>query len=138
MLGQGRVMLLVLARLPALLGLLVAPALGQTAPPPLSVQERAAQNLAIATSVQEQLLACWMLPAGYADKLVSVRLAFWGDGSLDGEPSIDPGSLRTAGQYPVLMQSIGQAVERCLPFEGLEALGAGASERFDITVHFQS
>lgn len=98
----------------------------------------AAQNLAIATSVQDQLMACWALPPGYEGRRISVRLAFWGDGSLDGDPSIHPESLRLAGKYPQLMRSIGLAVERCVPFAGLEALGAEPGERFDITVHFQS
>jgi hypothetical protein len=117
---------------------LAAPCMAQDAAPPPTPEQRAAQNLAIAVSVQEQLLACWMLPAGYADKLISVRLAFRGDGSLDGEPGVEAESLRTAGQYPELIRSIALAIERCLPFSGLEALGAEPDERFDITVHFQS
>ncbi|MCP8883148.1 hypothetical protein NIM87_06530 [Devosia sp. XJ19-1] len=116
-----------------------SPALGEEpAADPLTQEARAAQNLAIASAVQAQLLACWRLPSGYEGKAISVRLAFLGDGTLDGDPYVVPESLRTAGKYPVLMTSIGEAVERCLPFAGLEALGAEAGERFDITVHFQS
>jgi hypothetical protein len=114
--------------------LVLGPAFAQD----LTPEEIAAQNVAIAVSVQEQILACWSLPPGYEDRRISVRLAFFGDGTLDGDPAIEPESLRTAGKYPVLMRSIGEAVEGCLPFEGLEALGAGPGERFDITVHFQS
>lgn len=105
---------------------------------PLTSETLAAQNLAIATSVQDQLLTCWSLPAGYADKEISVGLAFFGDGTLDGDPYLEPDSVRTAGQYPVFMQSIVEAIITCLPFEGLEALGAMPGERFDITVHFRS
>ncbi|MHA6299721.1 hypothetical protein [Devosia sp. CAU 1758] len=118
---------------------LVSPALAEdVTSAPLSHEQRAAQNLAIAGAVQAQLLDCWSLPSGYMGKSISVRLAFFGDGTLDGDPYVVPESLRTAGQYPVLMTSIGQAVERCLPFSGLETLGAKPGERFDITVHFQS
>ena len=109
-----------------------------TEPAPLTQDEVAAQNLAIATSVQDQLLACWSLPPGYADKRISVRLAFFGDGTLDGDPYLEPDSIRTAGQYPDLMQSVVAAILACLPFSGLDALGALPGERFDITVHFQS
>ena len=127
-----------LARLLVLAFLAMSPALAQDTSPVLTPEERAAQNLAIATSVQDQLLACWALPAGYEDRSISVRLAFLGDGTLDGDPYIVPESLRTAGQYPELMRSIASAIVACLPFEGLEGLGAGPGERFDITVHFSS
>jgi len=131
-------MLRFLARL-AVLAALVAPATAQDAdPPPLTHEALAAQNLAIATAVQDQLLDCWSLPSGYAGKRISVRLAFFGDGTLDGDPYLEPDSIRTAGQYPVFMQSIVDAIVSCLPFEGLQALGALPGERFDITVHFQS
>ena len=127
-----------LARVAVLLAL-VAPATAQDADPPtLSPEALAAQNLAIATSVQQQLLACWRLPPGYENRSISVGLAFLGDGTLDGDPYVELDSVRTAGKYPVLMQSIIQAILDCLPFEGLEALGALPGERFDITVHFQS
>ncbi len=104
----------------------------------LTPAQLAEQNLAIAVSVQEQLLGCWNLPSGYEDRTISVRLAFFGDGTLDGDPFIDPQSERTAGKYPVLMQSVVRAIQRCLPFAELEALGAAPGERFDITVHFRS
>ena len=104
----------------------------------LTREEVVAQNVAIALDVQNQLLACWSLPSGYAGRTVSVRLAFFGDGQLDGEPALEIDSILTAQKYPVLMRSIARAIETCLPFAGLEALGAGPSERFDITVHFQS
>lgn len=130
-------MFAILARLVFLLGLVV-PVFGQDAPPILTPEERAAQNLAIATAVQEQLLACWSLPPGYEDRTISVRLAFLGDGTLDGDPSVAPESWRVAGKYPELMRSIAAAIDRCLPFAGLEALGAAPGERFDITVHFRS
>ncbi|MBJ3785790.1 hypothetical protein [Devosia sediminis] len=113
----------------------VASAAAGQAPTPADLAQ---QNLAIAVSVQEQLLACWSLPPGYEDKRISVGLAFFGDGTLDGEPYVELDSVRTAGQYPVFMQSIAAAIAACLPFEGLGDLGAGSGERFDITVHFQS
>lgn len=128
----------ILARLFALAILALSPVLAQDELPVLTPEERAAQNLAIATSVQDQLLACWVLPAGYENRSISVRLAFLGDGSLDGDPYIVPESLRTAGKYPELIGSIAAAIDGCLPFQGLEALGAPAGERFDITVHFSS
>ena len=127
----------ILARL-AFLVCFVVPAFGQEAPPVLTTEERAAQNLAIATAVQEQLLACWSPPRGYEDRTISVRLAFLGDGTLDGDPAVAPESWRMAGKYPELMRSIAAAIDRCLPFAGLEALGAAPGERFDITVHFRS
>lgn len=99
---------------------------------------RAEQNLAIATSVQEQLLECWSLPPGYEGLTIAVRLAFFGDGSLDGDPVLSTESGDAAGRYPVLMRSIASAIDKCVPFEGLEDLGAGPDERFDITVRFQS
>jgi len=128
----------ILARLFALSILAMSPVLAQDELPVLTPEERADQNLAIATSVQDQLLACWVLPKGYEDRLISIRLAFLGDGTLDGDPYIVPESLRTAGQYPELMHSIAAAIASCLPFEGLLELGAGPGERFDITVHFSS
>jgi hypothetical protein len=105
---------------------------------PLSPEALAAQNLAIATAVQDQLLACWRLPAGYEGRSIAVGLAFFGDGTLDGDPYLEPDSVRTAGRYPVFMASIAEAIADCLPFDGLEALGAGPGESFDITVHFRS
>jgi hypothetical protein len=105
---------------------------------PLTVEQRAEQTLSIAVEVQNQILQCWSLPPGYEGNLVSVRLAFFGDGTLDGDPVLDPDSHLTARRYPQLMRSIAGAIENCLPFAGLEALGAGPGERFDITVHFQS
>jgi hypothetical protein len=130
-------------RVPALLvlipALLTSPTFAQEADDlPLTPAQLAAQNMAIAVSVQEQLLGCWSLPEGYADHSISVRLAFLGNGALDGDPYIEADSIRTAGKYPVLMQSIVDAVLSCLPFDGLEDLGAGPGERFDITVHFSS
>ena len=128
----------ILARLVVLATLISSSVLAQNTPPVVTPEERAAQNLAIATSVQNQLLSCWRLPSGYEDRSISIRLAFLGDGTLDGDPYILPESLRTAGQYPELMRSIATAIASCLPFGGLEDLGAGPGERFDITVHFSS
>lgn len=129
----------ILPNLALLAVLLASPVLAEEAGTgPAGAEALAAQNLAIATSVQDQLLACWSLPSGYADKRISVGLAFFGDGNLDGDPYVELDSVRTAGQYPVLMQSIVEAILACLPFKGLEALGALPGERFDITVHFQS
>lgn len=123
----------------ALLLVLAPPLAAEEAPrQPLDPEALAAQNLAIATSVQDQLLACWRLPPGYQDRTISVRLAFLGDGTLDGDPYLEPDSIRTAGQYPEFMQSVIAAIITCLPFQGLEALGALPGERFDITVHFRS
>jgi hypothetical protein len=113
---------------------LAAPVQAQPVPDAALVE----QNIAIALEVQNQILGCWSLPPGYENRSVKVRLAFFGDGTLDGEPAIEPVSVLTARRYPELMRSIGEAIETCLPFTGLEALGAGAGERFDITVHFQS
>ena len=113
-------------------------AIAQDTPPGSTPEDRAAQNLAIAASVQHQLLSCWHLPSGYQGRSISVRLAFLGDGTLDGDPHIVPESLRVAGKYPELMRSIAQAISRCLPFSGLDELGALPGERFDITVHFSS
>jgi hypothetical protein len=96
------------------------------------------ESLAIALDVQNQLLACWSLPPGYENRSVSVRLAFFGDGTLDGDPELEMNSILTARKYPVLMRSVAKAIESCVPFVGLEALGARPNERFDITVHFQS
>lgn len=127
-----------LARLVAFSIFALSPVLAKDKLPVLTPEERAAQNLAIATSVQDQLLACWALPAGYEDRSISIRLAFLGDGTLDGDPYIVPESVRTAGQYPELIRSIAAAIATCLPFEGLAELGAGPGERFDITVHFSS
>jgi hypothetical protein len=136
---QGLVMTRILASL-ALAVALAAPvsAIAQSTPQSLSPQALAAQNLAIASSVQQQLLACWRLPPGYQGRSISVRLAFLGDGTLDGDPHVVPDSLRVAGKYPELMRSIAQAISRCVPFAGLEELGALPGERFDITVHFSS
>ncbi|MBB4052201.1 hypothetical protein GGR20_001844 [Devosia subaequoris] len=128
----------ILARLIALSIVALSPVLAEDKLPVLTPEERAAQNLAIATSVQDQLLSCWVLPSGYEDRSISIRLAFLGDGTLDGDPHIVPESLRTAGKYPELINSIGDAIANCLPFEGLAELGAGPGERFDITVHFSS
>ncbi|WP_297102939.1 hypothetical protein [uncultured Devosia sp.] len=124
------------ARLLALLGLISSPVFAQVAPKLPTPEERAAQNLAIATAVQEQLLDCWRLPAGYESRSISVRLAFLGNGELDGDPHVLAESLRTAGKYPELIRSIADAIANCVPFQGLDALGALPGERFDITVHF--
>jgi hypothetical protein len=105
---------------------------------PVTAEQRVEQTLAIALEVQNQILQCWSLPAGYEDRRISVRLAFFGDGNLDGEPELEADSVMTARRYPELMRSIARAIETCLPFSGLDALGATAEERFDITVHFQS
>jgi hypothetical protein len=96
------------------------------------------QNRSIALEVQNQILQCWSLPPGYEDRTISVRLAFFGNGALDGEPVLEPESEIVARRYPALVRSVAQAIENCLPFSGLEALGAQADERFDITVQFQS
>lgn len=135
---QGWVMTRILASIALLLVLIPPLSAQETDDLPLSPAQLAEQNMAIAISVQEQLLMCWRLPAGYEDRSISVRLAFLGNGTLDGDPYIEPDSVRTAGKYPVLMQSIVDAILSCLPFDGLEELGAGADERFDITVHFSS
>jgi hypothetical protein len=104
----------------------------------LTHEEQMEQTLAIALEVQNQILECWSLPPGYENRSISVRLAFFGDGQLDGEPVLEPDSILVARKYPQLMRSVVHAIESCLPFGGLEALGAGPNERFDITVHFQS
>ena len=104
----------------------------------LSPEAIAKQNQAIAIRVQQQLMACWMVPPGEEDQRMALDIAFFGDGTLDGEVTLVPESAKAAGKRGVLKDSILAAVDRCVPFEGLEALGAEADERFSVTVYFQS
>jgi hypothetical protein len=123
-------------RLVALLVALLAagPALAQG----LSAEAIAKQNQAIAIRVQQQLMACWIVPPGEEDQRLALDIAFFGDGTLDGAVSLAPESAKAASKRGALTDSILAAVERCVPFEGLEALGADAAERFAVTIYFQS
>ncbi|MCW5722549.1 MAG: hypothetical protein KIS86_15535 [Devosia sp.] len=122
--------------LPALaaLFLLIAPALAQ----PLSSDAILKQTQAIAISVQRQLMACWNLPEDAEGVVLSLDIVFYGDGRLDRTAALSPGQGKIASKFPALADSIMAAVRRCTPFAGLEALGAGRTERFSVTIHFQS
>lgn len=104
----------------------------------LSAEAIAKQNQAIAMRVQQQLMACWMVPPGEEDQRLALDIAFFGDGRLDGEAMLAPESAKAASKRGLLRDSILAAVERCVPFEGLQALGARAGERFAVTIFFQS
>lgn len=114
--------------------LLTSPALAQG----LSADAIAKQNQAIAIRVQQQLMACWIVPPGEEDQRLALDIAFFGDGRLDGEAMLAPESAKAASKRGALTDSILAAVDRCVPFEGLEALGAEADERFSVTIYFQS
>ncbi|KKB06990.1 hypothetical protein VE25_20285 [Devosia geojensis] len=116
--------------------LAVAPAFSQAPvpPPPASQADRGA----IAASVRRQLTACWSLPAGFEGRAIEVTVAFLGSGELDGEPAVTPLAGKATDKLAPLAASAVRAVKRCAPFEGLDALGARAGERFSITVNFQS
>lgn len=88
--------------------------------------------------VQQQLMACWMVPPGEEDQRLALDIVFFGDGRLDGEAMLAPESTKAASKRGVLTDSILAAVDRCVPFDGLEALGADADERFSVTIYFQS
>ena len=104
----------------------------------LSPEAIAKQNQAIAIRVQQQLMSCWIVPPGEEDQRMAVDIAFFGDGRLDGEALLAPETAKAASKRGVLTDSILAAVDRCVPFEGLEALGAEADERFSVTIYFQS
>ncbi|KFL32353.1 hypothetical protein JP75_05260 [Devosia riboflavina] len=104
----------------------------------LSAEAIAKQNQAIAIRVQQQLMSCWIVPPGEEDQRLALDIAFFGDGRLDGEAMLAPESAKAASKRGVLTDSILAAVDRCVPFEGLEALGADAEERFSVTIYFQS
>ena len=111
-----------------------APALAQG----LSPQAIAKQNQAIAARVQQQLMACWIVPPDAEAQRLALDIAFFGDGRLDGEAMLAPETAKLASKRSALTDSVMAAVERCVPFEGLQALGAGAEERFSVTIYFQS
>jgi len=117
-----------------LLPLLSAPAMAAG----LSPEALAKQNHAIAVSVQQQLLSCWSLPPGETGQRLSLDIAFFGDGRLDGLPILPPGDAKRASKGDALLASVLSAVESCVPFEGLEALGAAPDERFSVTITFAS
>lgn len=104
----------------------------------LSAEAIAKQNQAIAIRVQQQLMSCWIVPPGEEDQRLALDIAFFGDGRLDGEALPAPETAKAASKRGVLTDSILAAVDRCVPFEGLEALGADADERFSVTIYFQS
>lgn len=114
--------------------LFVQPVLAQG----LSAEAIAKQNQAIAIRVQQQLMSCWIVPPGEEDQRMAVDIAFFGDGRLDGEALLAPETAKAASKRGMLTDSILAAVDRCVPFEGLEALGAEADERFSVTIYFQS
>ena len=114
--------------------LLAQPVLAQG----LSAEAIAKQNQAIAIRVQQQLMSCWIVPPGEEDQRLALDIAFFGDGTLDGEAMLAPESAKAASKRGALTDSILAAVQRCVPFEGLEALGAAADERFSVTIYFQS
>jgi hypothetical protein len=104
----------------------------------LSAEAIAKQNQAIAIRVQQQLMACWIVPPGEENQRMALDIAFFGNGTLDGEAMLAPESTKAASKHGVLSDSILAAVNRCVPFTGLEALGAAAGERFSVTIYFQS
>lgn len=104
----------------------------------LSAEAIAKQNQAIAIRVQQQLMSCWIVPPGEEDQRLALDIAFFGDGRLDGEAMLSPESVKAASKRGALTESILAAVDRCVPFKGLEALGADAEERFSVTIYFQS
>jgi hypothetical protein len=122
--------LLVFAALP----LLAAPVSAQ----PLSADAYLKQSQAIAIRVQRQLIACWQVPPGAEGQHIALDVGFFGNGQLDGLPSIAAESIKPASKDQALAESVLQAVADCEPFTGLEELGAGMMERFSVTVHFQS
>jgi len=113
---------------------LSAPVLAQPATP----EEYAKQTQAIAIRVQQQLMGCWTVPEGEENERLAVDIGFFGAGALDGVPVIARGMEKFASKRPVLAASVMKAIAGCVPFEGLEALGAGAEERFAVTITFQS
>jgi hypothetical protein len=114
--------------------LMASPALAQG----LSPAAIAKQNQAIAIRVQQQLMSCWIVPPGEEGKRLALDIAFFGDGRLDGDALLALETAKQASKRGVLAESILAAVERCVPFTGLEALGAAADERFSVTIYFQS
>ena len=104
----------------------------------LSPEALAKQSQAIAIRVQQQLMACWDVPPGEEDQRLALDIAFFGDGRLDGAVLLAPETAKLASKRAALTDSVLAAVERCVPFEGLEALGAAAGERFSVTIYFQS
>ena len=114
--------------------LLTSPALAQ----PLTPEAFAKQSQAIAVRVQQQLMACWSVPPGQEQQRLALDIAFFGDGRLNGEAAFAQQDQKAASKRPVLAQSILAAVENCVPFEGLVALGAGTDEEFSVTIYFQS
>jgi hypothetical protein len=114
--------------------LLAAPAFAQ----PLSPEAYAKQTQAIAIRVQQQLMDCWIVPPGEEDQRLAVDIGFFGNGDLDGNPVMAPGMEKRASKRHLLAESVMAAIAHCVPFEGLEALGAGADERFSVTITFQS
>ena len=104
----------------------------------LSAEALAKQNQAIAVRVQQQLMACWIVPPGEENQRLALDIAFFGDGRLDGDVEMAPDAAKHASKHVALADSVLAAVERCVPFDGLQALGAGADERFSVTITFQS
>lgn len=114
--------------------LLVSPVLAQG----LSPEAMAKQNQAIAMRVQQQLMACWSVPPGEEQQRLALDIGFFGDGHLSGEAAFAPDDAKAASKRPLLARSILDAVKKCVPFEGLVALGAGPDEEFSVTIYFQS
>ncbi|MDV3252599.1 hypothetical protein DevBK_14760 [Devosia sp. BK] len=104
----------------------------------LTPEAVAKQNQAIALRVQQQLMACWAVPPGEENQRLALDIVFFGDGRLEGEAALAPETAKLASKRVLLTQSIMDAVRRCVPFEGLQALGARPDERFSVTIVFQS
>lgn len=121
-------------RAPVLLfALLAIPAQAQDQP-----SDPGAADLAIAASVQQQLMACWSVPPGEENQRMAIDIAFFGDGRLEGQVALGDDDVKRASKHGAFAQSVLRAVASCAPFEGLEALGAGPDERFSVTINFQS
>ncbi len=114
--------------------LLVTPVFAQG----LSPEAMAKQNQAIAVRVQQQLMACWNVPPGETAQRLALDIVFFGDGRLNGDAAFSPDDAKLASKHPLLARSILDAVKKCVPFEGLVALGAKTDEEFSVTIYFQS
>lgn len=114
--------------------MLVTPTLAQG----LSPEAMAKQNQAIAVRVQQQLMACWNVPPGETAQRLALDIVFFGDGRLNSAAAFSADDAKLASKHPMLASSILAAVEKCVPFEGLVALGAEMDEEFSVTIYFQS
>ncbi|SFV37978.1 hypothetical protein SAMN05216456_3199 [Devosia crocina] len=113
---------------------LSAPVLAQ----PVTQDEYVKQTQAIAIRVQQQLMACWMVPQGEEGFRLGLDIVFFGNGEIDGEAVLSAETTKIASKRASLRESVLAALERCVPFTGLEELGAAPDERFSVTIFFQS